>query len=140
MEIAGADDRENRQRGVARCGVEWRKTPDSKNTEREQRKSGQRFRRTHEDRRYYEPARAKTTYHARAGCLDGHGIGTTPALDGGRLRSVPYVARFDDENDVFGHVRRVIANAFEMPRHQDELNARLNRGSLRFSVSSSASK
>lgn len=36
------------------------------------------------------------------------------------------VARFDDEDDVFGDVGGVIANALEVPRNQDEIDRRLD--------------
>jgi hypothetical protein len=36
---------------------------------------------------------------------------------------VTYIARLDDEDHVFGDIRRVVADALEMPGNEDQINA-----------------
>src|SRR5262245_36627433 len=44
--------------------------------------------------------------------------------------AVPYVPALDDEDDVFGDVRGVIADSLEVSRDQNEIDRRLHRAGI----------
>ena len=62
--------------------------------------------------------------------LDGRRIGAAATFQGRRHRAVADVSCFDDEDDVFGDVGRMIANAFEVPGKQHQIDRGFDSGGV----------